>query len=130
MSGMEQAERAHAMNAFAWHVLQEASEELVRGQGHPLALMVSRVAIGKGHSLVVAGADGFVVDGGAVYVSSEVGQYGLSALDGGLSEDDPQFVVRDVREVDAGQSAPRKSRCVRPQAVALLRGAARARKWW
>ena len=48
MGGMEQSEGAHAVQAFCGHVLQEAAQELVRGECHALARLVATVAVGEG----------------------------------------------------------------------------------
>ena len=89
--------------ALGRHVLREAAQELVGGQGHRLALMVTAVAIAEGDGAVAAGDDGLVGDRRAMDVAAKVLEDLLRLLHDGLGEDDPGLLPWDHGEGDVGE---------------------------
>ena len=106
---VEQAEGADPVQSPEGDVLEEAAQELVRGEGHGLAPLISVVSVAEGHRAIVGGDDGLVRDRGLVDVAPEVLEDLVRALDDGFGEDDPALAPGDVRERDARQSAPREA---------------------
>jgi len=70
--GVEQAEGADPVQALEGHVLEEAAQELVGGEVHGLAPLISAVSVAEGHRAIVGGDDGLVRDRGLVDVATEV----------------------------------------------------------
>jgi hypothetical protein len=101
---MKQAEGAHAVQATQRHVLEEAAQKLVSGQGHALARAVAAVSVVEGDGAVVASGDGLVGESRAMDVASEVVEYHARTRDG-LGEDDPALVPVDDRQPQAGHGA-------------------------
>lgn len=105
---LEQPEGSDAVHALGRHMLEEAPEELVRGQGHPSPLVGAAVAVSKSDAVLVAGDECLVTDGGAMDVATEVLQDTVRALHDGFREDDPLLAPGHVRQRDAGQSTASK----------------------
>jgi hypothetical protein len=101
---MQQTEGADAMQPAERHVLEEAAQKLVRGQGHALALAFGAVSIGEGDRALVAGGDGLVGESSAMDVASEVVEHDAGASDG-LGEDDPRLIPGDEGQRESGHGA-------------------------
>jgi len=98
---MEQPKGSDAVHALGQHVLEEAPQEFVCGQGHHPLFVGTAVAVPKGDAALVAGDERLVADGGAMDVATEVVENFFCALHDGLREDDPLFRPGYVRKRDA-----------------------------
>jgi hypothetical protein len=105
---VEQAKRTHAVKATGQDVLQDATQELVSGEAHGLALVIAAVLVAEGHGTIVEVVDRTVGDRGLVDVATEVVEDLLRALHRGFGEDDPAFAPGDLGNADARQSTSRE----------------------
>jgi len=104
LGGAQQTEGAHAVQTAQRHVLEEAAEELVGGQGHRFALAIAAVTVAEGDRAVVASGDGFDGERGAVDIASEVVEHDARARDG-LGKDDPALVPGDMGQLQTRHGA-------------------------
>ena len=84
--GVERPRARDPVQALEGHVLEEAAQELVGGEVHGLAPLISAVSVAEGHRAIVGGDDGLVRDRGLVDVATEVLEDLLRAWTTGLAK--------------------------------------------
>ena len=93
----EQAVMADPVEAAWMDMQEEASDELIDGQGHGCMPRVCGLAVIlplEGHAAVVAGDETAVGDGHAMGISREIGEHGVGAGEGTLGINDPLDVAQ------------------------------------
>ena len=91
---------ADADEAPGQHVQQEASQELICGEGHDLLLAaVSVVLPAEGDVIPVEADEAMVGDGDAMGIAGEIVKHVLGSAEGRLGIDDPVLAEELVQEV-------------------------------